>query len=493
MEHFLQGCKAALQNEHEGLDFHVVLGNEACDLDSMVSALSLAYYLAKTSSSTNLVFVPVLNIPREDFPLRTESTFFLKEIGISKEHLTFRDEIDLGDLYESGRLVLSLVDHSVLPRADSFMEDVVTEVIDHHVTERKTALNCRVTIELVGSCSTLIAEKIFRDAPHILDFQLASLLRGPIVLDCVNMTPAAGRVTPKDTEHVTILESKFPHLTPRGALFDSMMKAKIDVSGLSTDQMLRKDLKALLGRNVTLAIAAIYIELETFLRREGMESDLRAFCRRHGYHALIAMPVTFTSSNVPVRQLAVYSQQGELLQLVSKALEQATNPSLELSRIPFDSKHITAYNQGNAVASRKKVLPILKDFLKKRSLNESGARPMHSFQEAEDYKGQLGFNEQNVVDNLEGNGLLDDFGEQQDNPDACVGDEWKYKGYPTCFRKQTEDGLDDEKSFPPTPMNSLVEGCPLDRGLPKLTAEAILERINRITVVDSEVKSTGSQ
>lgn len=29
---------------------HVVLGNEACDLDSMVSALALAFYLAKVST-----------------------------------------------------------------------------------------------------------------------------------------------------------------------------------------------------------------------------------------------------------------------------------------------------------------------------------------------------------------------------------------------------------------------------------------------------------
>ncbi|XP_063803069.1 exopolyphosphatase PRUNE1 [Pseudophryne corroboree] len=489
MEHFLQDCKAALQKNHEGLDFHVVLGNEACDLDSMVSAITLAYYLAKTSSSKDLVFVPVMNIPREDFPLRTESTFFLRETGISEKHLTFRDEIDLVDLYESGQLVLSLVDHHVLPRSDAFLEDVVTDIIDHRVMERKPAPSCRVTLELVGSCTTLIAEKIVSDAPHLLDFQLASLLRGPIVLDCVNMTPAAGRATPKDTEYVAFLESKFPDLTPRDAMFDSMLSAKIDVSGLTTDQMLRKDFKALVGRNINLAINAIYMKIEAFLRREGVERDLQTFCQKHGYHALIAMGVTFTSSNEPMKEIAVYSQQRELLHLVSKSLEQANNPSLELTRIPCGSKHITAYIQGNAVASRKKVLPILKDFLKKLSINEGGSRPMQSHQAAEDYKRPSGFNEQSVDDNLEGS-ELGEFREPLENSDACIGDEFKDKGYLSGFRRLPEDCFDDENSFPPTPMNSLVEGCPLDRGLPKLTAEAILERINRITVADSEVNST---
>ncbi|XP_071970877.1 exopolyphosphatase PRUNE1 isoform X2 [Engystomops pustulosus] len=491
MERFLQGCKAAVQKPHEGLDFHVVLGNEACDLDSMVSAITLAYLLAKTSSSKNLEYIPVLNIPREDFPLRTESTFFLKENRIPEDLLIFRDEIDLGALYEAGRLGLSLVDHNVLPRADSFMEDVVTEVIDHHVLERRPTRNCRVTAELVGSCTTLMTEKIICDAPHILDSQLASMLRGTIVLDCVNMTPAAGKVTPKDTEYVTILESRFPNLPPRGAVFDSLQNAKFDVSGLTTDQMLRKDLKALFSRDIKMAISAIYMDIEEFLRRKDLEKELQDFCQRHRYNIIIAMAIAFDSANEPRRQIAVYSQEGALRETVSKVLEEATTPSLELTLITSHyCSHVTAYSQGNTTASRKKVLPILKDFLKKRDNGESGSPPMQSFQDAEDYKGHCEFTNHNVEDNLESTEQFGDFGEQPDNQEICGGDGTKGKGYGAGCRRQMEDGLDEENSFPPTPMNSLVEGCPLDRGLPKLTAEAILERINRITVVDSEVNST---
>ncbi|XP_075701018.1 exopolyphosphatase PRUNE1 [Rhinoderma darwinii] len=487
MERFLQGCKAALQSKHEGLDFHVVIGNEACDLDSMASAITLAYYLATTSSCRNLAYLPVLNIPREDFPLRTESTFFLKEKRISEEHLIFRDEIDLGGLYEAGRLGLSLVDHNVLSRADSFMEDVVTEVIDHRPLERRATRNCRVTAESVGSCATLVAEKIVREAPHILDSQLSSVLRDTIVLDCVNMAPAAGKVTPKDTEYVTILESKFPDLPPRGAVFDSLQKAKFDVSGLTTDQMLRKDLKALVSRDIYVAVSSIYMDLEEFLRREDVENELREFCQKRRHNVIITMAITFTEDDKPRRQIAVYSQQGALRAMVSTALEQATTPSLDLSPISCQyCNQVTAYSQRNAAASRKKVLPILTDFLKKRD--------MQAFQEAGDYKGRCGFTDCNAEDNSEGNEQAGDFGEQPDHPDACGGDGTKGRGYGAGFRRQMEDGLDDENSFPPTPMNSLVEGCPLDRGLPKLTAEAIFERISRITVADSEVNSsTGKQ
>ncbi|XP_041429598.1 exopolyphosphatase PRUNE1 [Xenopus laevis] len=488
MEHFLQGCQAAVQNKPEALDFHVVLGNEACDLDSMVSAMALAYYLTKTSSSKNLVYIPVLNIQREDFPLRTESTYFLKQNGIPKEHLTFRDEIDLQTLYESGHLVLTLVDHNVLPRGDSYLEDVVAEVIDHRHLERTPSLNCKVTSELVGSCTTLVAEKIIRGAPEILDLRLASLLRDTIVLDCINMAPAAGKVTPKDTEYVTSLESMFPSLPPRGAVFDSLQKAKFDVSGLTIDQMLRKDLKVLISRDINLAISALYMTLEDFMEMENLESDLRLFCQRNRYNVLVSMAITFTSDNEPVRQIAVYSQREELRRVVCKALEQATSPPLDLSSISCSPCHnTTTYRQGNTAASRKKVLPILKDFLRKRDLE--APLSMQSLENPEKSNDHSGFRERTTDENLDGGELFGDCGEQPEGQDGCAGDDVRSKRFIGSYRTQLDDGLEDERSFPPTPMNSLVEGCPLDRGLPKFTAEAILERFSHITGVDAESQS----
>ena len=52
-----------------------------------------------------------------------------------------------------------------------------------------------------------------------------------VVLDCVNMAPAAGKVTPKDSQYASMLENRFPTLPPRGALFQALQNAKFDVSG----------------------------------------------------------------------------------------------------------------------------------------------------------------------------------------------------------------------------------------------------------------------
>lgn len=65
--------------------------------------------------------LPVLNIPRQEFPLRTDNTFLLRESGLSQDDLVFRDEVDLWSLHRAGRLDLTLVDHNVLPRSGSTM------------------------------------------------------------------------------------------------------------------------------------------------------------------------------------------------------------------------------------------------------------------------------------------------------------------------------------------------------------------------------------
>lgn len=47
----------------------------------------------------------------------------------------------------------------------------------------------------------------------------------------MNMAPAAGKVTPKDSQYAAALETRFPALPPRGALFQALQNAKFDVSG----------------------------------------------------------------------------------------------------------------------------------------------------------------------------------------------------------------------------------------------------------------------
>ncbi|XP_060778359.1 exopolyphosphatase PRUNE1 isoform X1 [Neoarius graeffei] len=434
MEAYLKSCQDVFKGHMNSSEqLHIVLGNEACDIDSMVSALTFAYFLSKTFDSGKAV-VPVLNIPRAEFPLRSDNTFLLRESGLSQDYLLFRDEVDLHSLQN---LAITLVDHNVLPEADRSLENAVVEVIDHHRLERTLSPSCPVTIETVGSCATLVTERIVQKAPELLDQQVAQLLYGTIITDCVNMAPEAGKVTPKDSQYVILLESRFPKLPPRSILFQSLQNAKFDVSGLTTEQMLLKDMKIASGGELRLAVSVIYMTLEAFLQRECLQQELCEFCHKYNYNLVVAMTISFIDNKEPFRQIAVYSSSTRNRDEVIKALEKAKNPHLNLGPMSSPYTDIKAYIQGNALASRKKVLPIISDFLKDRE------RKMEQLEDLE---------------------LEDECAQEQGDSQQCCEDMV----------------MEEDSGVPPTPMNSLVEGCPLDNGLPKINADILVEKVSRI-------------
>lgn len=246
-------------------DTHVVLGNEAADLDSVVSALITAYYTAhslakeekeNTAEDQRSYVLPIVNCPRADLPLRTEVLFFLRANGVTPDILICRDEIDLFALHCGGRLKLTLVDHNVLAAADSALQPSVMRVIDHH--KREKPLDRRDVIEPVGSCATLVTEIVLglfdRDAT------VCNLLLGTILLDTVNLSPSAQKATPKDWKAVGELEEvlgKMGAKRAREELYNPIVKARSDISSLTTDQLLRKDCKMLRTPEISIAVPAL--------------------------------------------------------------------------------------------------------------------------------------------------------------------------------------------------------------------------------------------
>jgi inorganic pyrophosphatase/exopolyphosphatase len=75
-----------------GAPVRVILGNEASDLDSMVSSIAYAYLLSQAHTAIIDVVLPVMNIPRSEFRLRTEADYLFREVGIEVSNLVFLDE-----------------------------------------------------------------------------------------------------------------------------------------------------------------------------------------------------------------------------------------------------------------------------------------------------------------------------------------------------------------------------------------------------------------
>ncbi|KAL0607064.1 Protein prune-like protein 2 [Plecturocebus cupreus] len=92
---------------------HVVIGPKSCDLDSLISTFTYAYFLDKVSPP-GVLCLPVLNIPRTEFNYFTETAFILEELNISESFHIFRDEINLHQLNDEGKLSITLVGGNVL-------------------------------------------------------------------------------------------------------------------------------------------------------------------------------------------------------------------------------------------------------------------------------------------------------------------------------------------------------------------------------------------
>lgn len=362
MESYLIYCRENLKNLEKFKEVHVVLGNESCDLDSAVSSLVIAFLYHQVKSTKNRIIIPVLNISRKDISLHSEVTYFLEETDISIDIIICKDEIDLKKLYSKKLLYLILVDHNVLPSYENEMESTVIEIIDHHIQEFKERENCQMTIEQVGSCCTLVAERVFKTDEKLMDPQIALLLYGSIILDTFCLDKAAQIATSKDREIAKKLEI-FLDGVSKEEVFEVLHSAKFDPSFLTAEDILRKDLKIISHNNIKVGISAIPCLLSIFNNKFDLEISIPKFCTDNGYVALVIMTLNIEKKTKHItREIAVYSPNSDLQMQICKALELESN--LQLRNLNLNIPNLIGYHQENITLSRKFVLPFIQDIVK---------------------------------------------------------------------------------------------------------------------------------
>ncbi|KAJ3040104.1 serine/threonine protein kinase [Rhizophlyctis rosea] len=306
------------------------MGNEAADLDSVVSSIAYAYLYyalsqrksrtlaAATPSRRPALHLPLIAIPRSEFPLRTECTFALKATYPTDDIasvLTFADDIDLTSLVSSftkdteNTLSVILTDHNALASSLSALDPFVQGIIDHHADAHfHPSANPRI-VEVCGSCTSLVvAEWISRmkdlessDNPaSFLDPPFTKLLFTPILIDTINLDPAFSRVTPIDESAVTSL---IPYLEPSSSsatrethqeflttLFNQLQHAKLNISALPTHSLFIKDYKQWVfrtnsaGQDVVVGISSVTYPLQGphgWIAREDDEENGTDAGKRH--------------------------------------------------------------------------------------------------------------------------------------------------------------------------------------------------------------------
>ncbi|KAJ2451646.1 Exopolyphosphatase [Coemansia sp. RSA 2336] len=360
----------------------MVLGNESADMDSVVSSISLAYLLQATLPQTPAA-IPVINTNRADISLRPDCQAMLQSImpASSLDGIKFIDDVD-----SYGRIWL--VDHNAPASRQSELEPLVEGIVDHHVDEGRCLGAKWRQIEPVGSCSTLVAERLFnqtRDQPDLMDADLAKMLLGAILLDTSNLDPAAQRATSRDVEMVNWLtpqvnwittgsfDPESLHVSSPQELYKALDKLKGQVSHLSARDLLRKDYKQWTVGKWDVGISSISYRLAKWIKRDGreeIENSVMAWIEEQ--HVQVAMVMTHGK----VKQQGVKTYGRELIVSFAPSVdlgyrrfiidELVKSDTLQLAPF-FDEIDLQTrtsfFVQNRKESSRKQVFPAIKAIL----------------------------------------------------------------------------------------------------------------------------------
>ena len=405
-----------------------VVGNESADLDSIASALVYGYIQSSHPEArrSNIVTIPLTNIPARDLALRPELTTLLSHANLVPSDLITLDDLPPG--LQASKTSWTLVDHNALTGtlATTYSTNNnnnpsnpsnITACIDHHDDEHSippTATPRLITPS--GSCSSLITNTlhpawlnlalfssstgaangqqsylVIDDTAYAStwDAQAALLALGAILIDTQNLT-SRHKVTPHDERAVRTLEALInmsPRVGPkydRAAFYAGLDAAKSDISALTLTDILRKDYKAWSSDDggLELGIASVVQGLSFLRGKAGAEAErgssdllVRAcgeFARERGLD-LFAVMTAFTNGEGDFERelLLVALEEGRATEAADRFVG---NSRGELKLVEFekgsgdekdgDVVWLGVWRQENLEASRKRVGPLLRGAMK---------------------------------------------------------------------------------------------------------------------------------
>ncbi|TRZ13221.1 hypothetical protein HGM15179_013883 [Zosterops borbonicus] len=356
MEEFLQRARSRLNRSKRLEKVHVVLGSKPCDLDSLISTLTYAYFLDKVSPPDTLC-LPVLNIPRRDFSCFTETRFILEELKIPESFHIFRDEINLHQLNAEGKLSLTLLNSNILTSEDESLESAVVKVINPDE-------QCDRSLELQACSSTLVVKEILQKAPELITQQLAYLLRGSILFKCMSLE--ADRMTEQQEKVLSVLEEKFPDLPPREEIISALQETQFNAQGVNIEEVMLKDLKEISDGEIKVAISTVYMTLEDCVLHRSLIGELKVFIDKYGFDVLVILANCWSDEKQTKQQIAVYSENVELGNQICCELEECQNPCLELDPLECECDQILIFHQENSSVTCDQIFLLIKEVINRR-------------------------------------------------------------------------------------------------------------------------------
>mmetsp|Transcript_10884 Transcript_10884/g.67247 ORF Transcript_10884/g.67247 Transcript_10884/m.67247 type:complete len:380 (-) Transcript_10884:2377-3516(-) len=363
---FLKQAKTSLNMKEQKVT--IVLGNESADLDSVVSAVMLAYLKKRVDSHE--VYVPLVNIPRADLALRDDVTWLLEDTGVEISNLLFEDEVDMHELHREKRVAIYLVDQSRLPRTLARLEKEIVGVLDHHVDEGDLVNVEERRIAPVGSCASLVAEMIGVQDPQMLaDRSICKLMLSAILADTVCLNRDTGRTTDLDEQMAALLLRGAGSLGAKG-LFETLRGLKCNQESLGTYDTLRRDFKQWRFGKVEVGMSSNNLPVQWVVNRENFRHDLDSFMGDKKLDILFILPSFVDQAQVYRRQLVIVPS-AQYVPHIARLSRHLTTEAVGLhlqeevqAGLPDGS---LVFQQHNVKASRKVMQPILQEFFARYS------------------------------------------------------------------------------------------------------------------------------
>lgn len=339
---------------------HFVMGNESADLDSIVSSIAYAYLLNEDKNEGNRQsYFPLLNLRREEIALRKDALYLFQLMGISLEDLLFLDDVVLDGLFAQNKLRLNLVDHNLLRPSQEYLSSAVERVIDHHVDEHKDypllAKEDKL-IAVVGSATTLVAEKMLASQQIEMTPDISAFLLAPILLDTSNLQ-SKEKTTDRDRQVVEFLLLKaFPLIPP--SYYEKLTAAKMDTSSFTPAMLLSKDFKEYLDGGLVYGIASLPNTVSWWMEDEQMLVPIIEKFADDRKLAFLIVLMANPEPQGPKRKLIIYSPSPRLLEAFKTYMQEDKTLKELLVLRPSSHDKRMAYYTAEPFIARKQLQPL---------------------------------------------------------------------------------------------------------------------------------------
>ncbi len=240
----------AVENE----PIHLVLGNQSGDMDSVASAIALAF-----ANSESYLYFPILNFSRSDLELRPDIIYVLENLNVDMNSLLFQEDLQvILKCSEESDLQITLVDHNDLAPTQKGLAQFIVGIIDHHVDEKcaySLLVENQKIIKKAGSTATLVSKWILDFKPEILNGEISFLLLSAILLDTRNLKDV-NITKDNDIAMSEVLKTNAAIKIPQN-FYEALYDSRSSAASLSPEKLLKRDFKQYKAKNISYGIASL--------------------------------------------------------------------------------------------------------------------------------------------------------------------------------------------------------------------------------------------